>query len=531
LHTLLSFNYVKLELLFFIGTSLMRFSFARNGLAACASTFATIFLSALILITGIWVTNSQAKDQSTAQARNPALDFKRCQIKHKAVEIDAECATLARPENPSQPNGPSIDLFVVKLPSLSSTPEADAFTLIQGGPGGSSIDMAIGFRSALDFIRSKRDVLIVDQRGTGRSNILQCDEPDERVTSFDKLQTLKFSQDCRKKLDHSQLEFYTTSVAVQDLDAVREAAGYPQLTVYGVSYGTRVAQHYLRRFPQNTRAIIIDGVVDVGLNLAGAEIARRSQDAFDGIVDRCSNSPTCFKDLGDISFKFKQLRERLIEAPVEIELSHPLTGKNTSHTVNELDLLAAVRFMAYGTESTALLPILISQAHAGNYVPLAAQSISITDSLGSEFATGMHNSVMCTEDAPFVDPNAAQAASNTYFGSDMIDGISATCEAWPRGLIDPDFREAFDSEVPVLILSGETDPITPPANGERAATMFSNSKHLVVPHHGHGVIGRGCVPYLIRDFVKNAKLDEINQKCIDRERAMPFFIDPTGPTP
>ena len=493
----------------------MRLLFAKYGLAACA--FACLIITA----------NSQA------QELNQDLIFKRCQIKHKAIEIDAECATFARPENPEKPDGKSIDLFVVKLPSSSPNPEADAFTVIQGGPGGSSIDMAIGFRQALDFIRTKRDVLIVDQRGTGRSNILQCDTPDEEPLSarFDRDLSIKLTQECVAKLNHSDLRFYTTSVAVQDLDAVREAAGYPQLTLYGVSYGTRVAQHYLRRFPENTRAMVIDGVVDIGLNLAGAEIARRSQDAFDGIVERCKQTPSCLEQFGDVSIKFKELRKRLSDNPVELELSHPLSGKKINHTVSEADLLAAVRFMPYATETTALLPMLIARAHAGDYVPLAAQGISTNESLGKEFATGMHNSVMCAEDAPFVAANAAELTSNTYFGRDMLDGLSAVCEVWPQGFIDSDFRESFDSDKPVLILSGETDPITPPANGERAANMFSNSKHLIVPFHGHGVIGRGCVPFLIRDFIVNANLDEVKPDCIERERAIPFFIDTTGPTP
>ncbi|MFQ3243514.1 MAG: pimeloyl-ACP methyl ester carboxylesterase [Arenicella sp.] len=513
----------------FIGTSSMRLPLSKFGLAAW--TFLCCTFIATITVVLIAAKTSQAQELNSKS--NSSLNFKRCQIKHKAVEIDAECATLTRPEDPNQANGKTIDLFVVKLPSSSSTPQADAFTVIQGGPGGSSIDLAIGLRQALDFVREKRDVLIVDQRGTGRSNSLQCDLPeqDQLATSFDREQTAKLTQACLSKLKDNNLRFYTTSVAVQDLDAVRQASGYEQLTIYGVSYGTRVAQHYLRRFPEYTRALIIDGVVDIGLNLAGAEIARRSQDAFDGMVKRCTETSSCFEQFGDIKQKFKQLRQRLITQPVELSIAHPLTGKEIHHTVSESDLLAAVRFMPYATESTALLPMIIASAHAGDYTPLAAQGINLTELLGDEFATGMHNSVMCTEDAPFVDPKAAEQTAETYFGSDMLEGIAAVCQVWPRGAIDADFRAAFDSEKPILILSGETDPVTPPANGARAAEMFSNSKHLVIPSHGHGVIGRGCVPFLIRDFVIDANLKDVKSDCIERERAMPFFIDTTGPTP
>ena len=461
------------------------------------------------------------------------FQFERCQIKHKAVEIDAECATLSRPENPDKPDGQLVNLFVAKLVSTSSEPAADAFTVIQGGPGGSSIDMAISYKQVLDIIRAKRDVLIVDQRGTGRSNILQCDIPEGQFlgAGFDRDLTLKLAKECEAKLNHRDLRYYTSSMAVQDLDAVREAAGYPQLTVYGVSYGTRVAQHYLRRYPDSTRALIIDGVADIGLNLAGSEIPRRSQDAFDAMVSRCNQTPACIEQFGDIALKFKELRQRLNDAPIELELPHPLSGEKIVHPASEYDLLAAVRMMPYSTEVLSLLPMLISQAHSGDYTLLATQGIRITDSFASDFATGMHNSVVCTEDVPFVAENAVAETVNTYFGRDMIDGLSTICEVWPKGFIDADFHHPFDSDKPVLILSGETDPVTPPANGERAANMFTNSKHLVVPSHGHGVIARGCMPFLIRDFVINVDLDDVNGDCIERERAMPFFIDNTGPRP
>lgn len=459
-----------------------------------------------------------------------ALDFTRCQINVEARSMDAECATLTRPEDPSKPNGKSIDLFVAKLAAKTVEPASDAFTVIQGGPGGSSIDMAVGLGQVLDMIRSKRDVIVIDQRGTGRSNKLACDI-DDKPGDFNLEKVAKLTKACTRKLAKNDLSAYTTSVAVQDLEALRVAAGYEQLSVYGVSYGTRVAQHYLRRFPKQTRTLIIDGVADIGLNLAGAEIARRSQEAFNNIVKRCTATQSCASEFGDIKEKFSQLRARLIAEPQKLSFAHPRTGKKHDYTLTQYDLLGAVRLMPYSTEGLALLPMLIAQAHAGNYIPLAASIVSTNEMFGDAFATGMHNSVVCTEDAPFVKPGARAAAKDTYFGSLMIDAMSTTCAHWPKGLIDDDFLEPFNSDTPVLILSGETDPITPPTNGHRAAEMFSNSKHLVVPSHGHGVIGRGCVPFLVRDFLVNADFDELNTKCIERERAMPFFIDASGPKP
>ncbi|NND65146.1 MAG: alpha/beta fold hydrolase [Gammaproteobacteria bacterium] len=466
-----------------------------------------------------------------AQAQQ--IDFQRCQIKVGAVERDAECGTLKRPEKPDQPNGRQIDLFVAKFPSSSPDPEADAFTLIQGGPGGSSIDLAISYYAILAPILAKRDVLVVDQRGTGRSNKLACpvSEDDEDLVTFDPIRAAEATQDCMIALQDSDLRYYTTSIAVQDLDAVRAASGYEQLTVYGASYGTRVAQHYLRRFPDSSRAVILDGVAHVGLSFSGGETARRSQDALDGIIDRCATDKTCSGRFGDLKTKFEVVGDRLREAPEEVTLAHPTSGRLVSKVITEQHFFGVIRMMSYSTEQLAILPLLISDTHDGHYQPLAAQMLMIVESLGDSIATGMQNTVMCTEDHPFSEPSDNQKVSDTYLGSLMIDAINVTCEVWPRGPVDEDFREPIVSDVPVLILSGEADPITPPVNGELAAKMLSNAKHIVVPAHGHGVIGRGCVPALVSEFIQSADLNELNTQCVERERAAAFFEDSTGPRP
>jgi pimeloyl-ACP methyl ester carboxylesterase len=468
---------------------------------------------------------------ATAGAEVANLAFKKCQIQQGAQSVDAECAVLIRAENPELPDGKQIDLFVARFASSSPNPEEDAFTVIQGGPGGSSIDMFLSMRHVFAAIRSKRDILVVDQRGTGRSNALLCPDPDETLVLNPGPEEVKeMTQKCIDGLD-ADLEFYTTSIAVQDLDAVRAAAGYAQLSIYGVSYGTRVAQHYLRRFPNRVRALIIDGVTPVGLNLAGGEIAKRSQAALDAMFDRCSSDTACTAKLGDLRQKFSTLRNRLAEEPVEVALAHPVTGDLLIKTYSEAHLLASIRLMPYSTEQLALLPMMISKAEAGDYRALAAHSVVLEESFFENFAIGMNNSVMCAEDQPFVDPSDLSNVADTYMGSDQADAVAAVCSVWPRGVIDEDFLTPFSSDRPVLLLSGENDPITPPANGEQAAAMFSNSKHLTVPAHGHGVIGRGCVTQLATNFIENPNFEEFDAACIERERAVPFFFDYSGPTP
>ena len=231
-------------------------------------------LSLLVFLLPVFVFNNSFAD-------NHSLSFNKCSVKVGAQEVDAECGTLKRLENPNDPKSKSLDLAVVKFASRSLKPEEDAFTLIQGGPGGSSIDLAVSYLPILESIRNKRDIIIIDQRGTGRSNKLSCPAAEDSSGQFDielikqetqKCLTLLSEGNASKnsadneadKTGNNDLRFYTTSIAVDDLEALRAAAGYPKLNIYGVSYGTRLAQHYLRKYPSSTRSIILDGVVPVG---------------------------------------------------------------------------------------------------------------------------------------------------------------------------------------------------------------------------------------------------------------------------
>ena len=465
-----------------------------------------------------------------------SLEFTPCVVALNATAIDAKCAKLLRPENPNIKDSKTIELSVAKFEATTPNVEADAFTVIQGGPGGSSIDMFLGMSQLFSQVRRNRDILVIDQRGTGRSNKLACDmdDPDELMLNFDLELTKQFTEKCKQNLQANlgaDLAQYTTSRAVEDLEALRQAAGYSQLTIYGVSYGTRVAQHFLRQYPQSTRALIIDGVVPIGTNLAGGEIARRSQAAFDALVARCLATTSCKEAHGDLALKFAELRQRFSENQIEVSFSHPESGKIIKRTASEDGLIAAVRLMPYSTEQLALLPMFISQAHDGNYVPLMAWIELMNDSFSQGFAVGMSNSVTCAEDQPFVEQADIENTEGTFFGSEQAIALKAVCEIWPQGEIDDNFLEPFESDVPVLILSGETDPITPPENGEKAHAMFDNSKHIVVPAHGHGIIARGCIPQLATEFVSDLILNEIKTDCVERERALPIFLDASGPTP
>ena len=224
----------------------------------------------------------------------PALELSDCRISAGPgyPGIEARCGLFPRPLDPANPEAGSIDLNVAVVPALSLEPAPDPLVPIAGGPGQSTVLFYAGWFTAFERVRQERDILLVDQRGTGESAPMTCDVDDEIVTgAYSKELTLQVTEKCLALLPHDP-RFFTTSVAVADLEAVRQALGYASLNLYGISYGSRVAQHFARRYPDSTRTMIIDGVVPPQLPL-GPDIAIESQKAVDRMLDRCAEDAAC----------------------------------------------------------------------------------------------------------------------------------------------------------------------------------------------------------------------------------------------
>ncbi len=446
--------------------------------------------------------------------------------------VEAHCGTLTVAENPDDRNGPTLELFVAVIRSLSANPKPDAFTLINGGPGGSSVQLYVDMSRVFSGFLTERDILLIDQRGTGRSNPLECADLDEanQETDLDVLRTA--TQACLKSLQGDP-RFYSTSVAVQDLELVRLAMGYEQLNIYGVSYGTRVAMHYLRRFPNSVRTLIIDGVVPPSLAL-GANVAINSQQTLDGIFARCEQEPACAESFPELQAHFDTLSRELKANPIELNVPHPVTGKVTPLTLGYGHLAVTIRLLAYSPETTALIPLIIEEAATrGNYIPIATHALKVISQISTAISFGMHNSVICTEDTPFFDYGEAVLAEleKTYLGSEQVDVLTVMCELWPQGLIDGDMKEPLQADHPILILSGENVPITPPRYGVLVLGNFRDAHHVIAPGQGHGVISRGCLPRLVTEFVESADLEALDWSCVQRLRPTPFFINLMGPAP
>jgi pimeloyl-ACP methyl ester carboxylesterase len=449
------------------------------------------------------------------------------------VSVEARCGRFAVPENPEEPQGAAVELAVAVVPAVATRAKPDPLFLLAGGPGQGAIEGYAPLLGAFAGIRRERDLVPVDQRGTGSSNRLDCDIPDDVLATGEAspAELRELASECLEELG-GRPQFYTTSLAVRDLDAVRAALGYQQINVFGGSYGTRVAQHYARRYPERTRAVVLDAVVPPTLALV-PHIAVESQRALERVFARCAADAECNERFPALADQFARIDARLRRGPVTTWFMDPVDGTASDIQVTRAHLVTMARMLTYSARTASLLPLVIHEAATnGNYAPLAAQAEMIGEDLERMIAMGMHHSVVCAEDATrFTGAVERSELERSYIGPIMLDGMTAICDVWPRGPVDEDFHEPMDSAVPALLLSGEFDPATPADYGAIAAEGFRHSLHLVVPGQGHGQTRSPCVQRLLRSFIEQATVEGLDTSCVDAIRPAPFFLSFSGSAP
>jgi pimeloyl-ACP methyl ester carboxylesterase len=441
--------------------------------------------------------------------------------------VEAQCTTMKVPENRALPSGRQVELAIAWVPAKDEG-QPDPMFFIAGGPGQSALDSFPGIAPAFAELRKKRDVILVDQRGTGKSNKLICKDSEGKSAATDRedyqLEVVKaFAMRCAGELSQrADLRFYSTTDAIQDLDDVRAALGAAQINLMGVSYGTRVAQQYAKRYPQHTRTVTIDGIVPNTLVL-GNEHARNLERSLDSQFQRCKMAPGCVQKLGDPRTQLNALLARLKADPPLVSYRDAITGEAKQEKLTAGHVATLTRMFAYAPQAAGLLPLELNEAAQGRYEPLMALSKLLTSTIGDQIMAGMQMSVICTEDAS--ELKADDADKESLLGIDMITAIQAQCQVWPHGERPKDFRAPLSGNVPVLILSGEFDPVTPPRYGDEVLKSLPNGRHLIVRGQGHNVLPVGCLPKLFAGFVDSADAKKLDAKCLD---AVPYAVPFTG---
>lgn len=446
------------------------------------------------------------------------------------MTASARCGSLDVAENPEDPAGKKINLNIAIAPATGKTTEPDPVFFFAGGPGQAATETWVMIQPVLQKIRKNRDIVMIDQRGTGRSNKLACEsEIEEDLNQEIDLDLIRSeTEKCLAALDGDP-RFYTTTIAMGDYNEVRKAMGYDKINIMGVSYGTRSAQVYLRLFPDTVRTVTLDSVVPMQLAL-GQEHAPMLDRSVQKVFEDCARDETCnslypghAEELGAL---FMQLRNE----SRQITIINPVRGEPQDMRVTADTLAVAIRFLSYSSETQALIPLLVHEALTTDDLSrLASQAILVMTGLNEMLARGMELSVLCAEDFPFIDMSADY--SDTLIGNLMLEIIDLQCNVWPRGKVPENFHQPVVSDLPVLLLSGERDPVTPPQYAATTAETFSNSLNLVARGRSHSVMKNICLRDITTEFISSGSVEDLDTSCVENIKPAPFFTSLLGPDP
>ncbi len=451
---------------------------------------------------------------------------------------EARCLRLTVPENQTTRRGRTISLRIVVLPATGTDRAEDALVYLAGGPGQAASELVADSSLAADALRVRRDVVFADQRGTGGSNSLICQfygPPDQPQAYFDTFLPIQKVRACRTRLEKTaDLAQYTTSASVEDLEAIRVALKYPQLTLLGGSYGTRLAMEYVRRYEPRVRAAILESAVTPAMH-APEHFGQFAAKALDGLIDECLAASECARAFPDIRNEARQVFDRLRKGPVTAIVAHPSSpegsrespegsressdGSRTRRraakvTLTKDHVAEAIRYLMYSSLGASRVPLYLHEAFNGNFSPIAGFLIRWR---AAGTFDGLYLSITCAEDVPLVAPDAAERDDPTYLGGYRVRQQRAACAEWPRGKRSEESGSPVKASVPTLITSGVLDPVTPPENGDTIARTLSHSLHLRVPSSGHspvGLDGLDCLADLKRTFIERGSTDGLDTSCV-----------------
>lgn len=474
------------------------------------------------------VATLQAASSTQLTAAKATVDLQPC--KREGIQGEAKCGTLEVWENRDTRQGRKIKLNILVLPATSKQREPDALFYFAGGPGSAATEDAPGVAQGLTSVRQHRDLVFVDQRGTGQSNPLNCQmfnsaDPQSFLGSFLPVDDVR---KCREQLEpKADLTLYTTNIAMDDLDDVRAALGYNQIDLYGGSYGTRAALVYLRRHPKHVRTVILHGVAPTN-QFMPRNFPQDAERALQGVLSECEADDACHKAFPQVKADAQKVLEQLLQSPARVEVKLPQAKDPVTVTLSRNLAAEAVRYMLYSPPGAGRVPLFLHLAAEGNYVPLARAALFYRQNLVAAGSNGMYLSVTCAEDLPYVKAEEAkQIGANTFLGTYRYEQQSAACQLWPRGIVEATYAEPVRSDKPVLIVTGEWDPVTPPSQGDAVAKTLPNSLHIVVNDGAHGLgglLGGECLDQLMTQFVERGSVKDLDTSCTKNIRRNGFAL-------
>lgn len=488
-------------------------------------------LRLLVLVGLVCLLGCQERDAALGEG---SLALHGCRV--AGIDTEVRCGDLQVPEQRLPAvlkGGRMISIHVVVIPAIARGQHLDPIFVIAGGPGQAASSTGAFVQPLFARLNRERDIVLIDQRGTGESHPLKCEAKDEReafAEDLDPKSTVALFAHCAADLEAqgNDLTQYTTAIAVADFDAVRAALGYRMINLWGVSYGTRVELEYLRQFGPTVRSAVLDGVAPANMKLP-ISFAFDAEAALDHLIADCRTDVVCNARRPNLGARIDGLFARLAQDPIRTSVRLPRSGRDQTVEVSRSMLSSWVRAPLYSPVTASLIPSLVMDAAAGDFSPFAAASEAVTGELAGGISFGMHLSVVCSEDMTLVTPGDIASLENTRFGESFFDEYRDLCARWPVGRMPPHYFDAVTSDVPVLLLSGGLDPATPPRYAEKVAATLAHARSLVAPNLGHGVSPQGCAPELIERFIRSADPAAIDGKCLLDIPRPPFFAPLADP--
>ena len=466
----------------------------------------------------------------------PTLDLQDCRLDR--VSVPARCGTFAVSEDRAAGAGRAIELEIVVIPAVADNAEPDPLFFLAGGPGQAATELAGPLARLLARVRRTRDLVFVDQRGTGGADEMICaffesaSDGDESNESF-QVDTLPLERvrECLDEIEtNADPRHYTTPVAMDDLDEVRAALGYETINLLGGSYGTRAVLVYMRRHPERVRTAVLDGLAPVSMRLP-SNMSVDAHDALDRLFADCEADTGCREAFPDLPQTFAGVIADLEASPRVLGATHPRTGEPFESTLTASRFAADLRAVLYYPTLASLLPWTIARAAAGDFAPYLAQSVPLNE-FGGMLNAAVSLSVVCAEDVSQLDADeATRLASGGVLGRESIAAWIDACTVWPVADLPAGYFEPVRSDAPTLLLSGALDPVTPPRWGEDVLRGLGNARHVVAPGAGHGVLVRGCTADVVARFIAAGSHAELDVSCIEQIRRPPFMLSPAGTEP
>jgi len=394
---------------------------------------------------------------------------------------------------------------------------ADPIFVVVGGPGQSATEY--GERtSQLDRFRTNRDIVYIDQRGTGGSHALNCNMYGEDLQShFRELFPVQRVRSCREELEQlAELTAYTTPIAMDDLNEIREVLGYKKINLYASSYGTWAALELLRTHSDHVRSAVLAGTATVQAKFP-VHFAQGAQKAMDLLIDDCMKDELCASAFPDLRRDFDKVLAALRQKPA----SFSLEGETIVLTYDAFT--ERLRLMLYDLPSASRIPSMINQAARNNWIPFAVAALARSRQSANLLSMGMYFTVTCSESVPTItDADIERETSGTFVGSYRTKVHQRACAEWPRAQITDAYYQPVRSNVPVLIFSGMLDPATPPNLAAAAAKYLPNSRIVTIRNAAHGY-SSPCLQSIAIDFIAAGSATDLDTACVDTIRR-PAFV-------